>query len=56
MVGNPSPEAVNPMSGQILGVAYQCTEVSQGGEAVTRADWSVNYVSAEQIPKTGRRG
>ena len=38
VVANPSPEVVNLMSRLMLGVAYQCAEVSQGGEAVTGAD------------------
>ena len=37
VVANPSPKVVNL---QMLGVAYQCAEVSQGGgKAVTGADW-----------------
>ena len=46
MVANPSLDVVNLMPGQMLGVAYQCPEVSQGDEAVTRADWIVK-VSAD---------
>ena len=47
MVANPSQEVV---SGQMLGVAYQCVEVSQGGEAVTRADWGVKVSANSANP------
>ena len=47
VVANPFPEVVNLMSGQMLGVAYQCAEVSQGGKAVTGTDWGANHVSAD---------
>ena len=51
MVANSSPEVVNLMSGLMLGVAYQCAEVSQGGEAVTRADWVVEVSADSENPQ-----
>ena len=36
-------------------MAYQCAEVSQGGEAVTGADWGVNHVSADSANPQNRK-
>ena len=55
MVASPSPDVAKLMSGQVLGVAYQCARVSQGGEAVTGADWSVNCVSADSATFQNRK-
>ena len=47
-----SLDVVKLMPGQMLGVAYQCPEVSQGGEAVTRADWIVKVSADSANPQS----